>query len=138
MITSTYLVSALLLVLTAWLFEQARLDALGQSALWTVIFFFASSAASAAYLTVSEIFPLETRGLAIALFFSIGTAIGGIAAPWFFGSLVASGSRTWLFGGYLLAASFMLAAALVEWFLGVDAERKSLEEIALPLASSEG
>ncbi|HVX15315.1 MAG TPA: MFS transporter [Pirellulales bacterium] len=137
MICATYTISALLLALTGVLFQQQMLSAVSQTVLWTVIFFFASSAASAAYLTVSEIFPLETRGLAIAVFFSIGTAVGGVAAPWLFGSLIASGSATSLLWGYLLAAGLMLGAAVVEWFWGVDAERKSLEEIALPLASDE-
>lgn len=137
MICATYTASAVLLILTGVLFQQHLLSAVSQTVLWTVIFFFASSAASAAYLTVSEIFPLETRGLAIAIFFSIGTAVGGIAAPWLFGSLIASGSRTSLFYGYLLASILMLGAAVVEWFWGIDAERRSLEEIALPLASED-
>lgn len=137
MISGTYAVSALLLALTGLLFERELLSATGQTVLWTAIFFFASSAASAAYLTVSEIFPLEARGLAIAVFFSIGTAVGGIAAPWLFGSLIASGSRGLLFGGYLFAAILMVGAALAEWQWGVDAERKALEEISLPLASTE-
>ncbi|HEX7376595.1 MAG TPA: MFS transporter [Pirellulales bacterium] len=135
MICATYTTSALLLVLTGVLFQQHLLGAVSQTVLWTVIFFFASSAASAAYLTVSEIFPLEMRGLAIAIFFSIGTAVGGVAAPWLFGALIASGSRTSLLYGYLLASALMLGAAVVEWFWGVDAERRSLEEIALPLSS---
>lgn len=137
MICATYTASALLLAVTGVLFQQGMLSAVTQTVLWTVIFFFASSAASAAYLTVSEIFPLETRGLAIAIFFSIGTAVGGVAAPWLFGSLIASGSRTSLLFGYLFAALLMLGAAIVEWLWGVDAERRSLEEIALPLASED-
>ncbi|HVX61909.1 MAG TPA: MFS transporter [Pirellulales bacterium] len=137
MIAATYTISALLLLTTGVLFERNLLNAMSQTMLWTVIFFFASSAASAAYLTVSEIFPLETRGLAIAVFFSIGTAVGGIGAPWLFGSLIATRSAANLLGGYALAAALMLGAAVVEWFWGVDAERKSLEEIAIPLASSE-
>jgi MFS family permease len=137
MICATYTISALLLVVTGILFQQHLLSATSQTVLWTVIFFFASSAASAAYLTVSEIFPLETRGLAIAIFFSIGTAIGGVAAPWLFGELIASGSATSLLYGYVLAAVLMLGAAVVEWFWGIDAERRSLEDIALPLASED-
>lgn len=137
MICATYTASALLLILTGVLFQQHLLSAVSQTVLWTVIFFFASSAASAAYLTVSEIFPLEMRGLAIAIFFSIGTAVGGVAAPSLFGSLIASGSRTSLLFGYLLASLLMVGAAVVEWFWGVDAERRSLEEIALPLASED-
>ena len=100
------------------------------------MFFFASPAASSAYLTVSEIFPLETRALAIAVFYSAGTAVGGIGAPWLFGRLIDTGSRMALFEGYLLAAGLMLAAAVVEIILGVDAERVSLEDIAQPLSSA--
>jgi MFS family permease len=135
MISFTYTISALMLIVTGVLFQQGLLTATSQTLLWTAIFFFASAAASAAYLTVSEIFPLETRALAIALFFSTGTAVGGVSAPWLFGELIAAGSATSLLYGYLLAAALMLAAAVVEWIWGVDAERKSLEEIALPLAS---
>jgi MFS family permease len=87
-------------------------------------------------LTVSEIFPLEVRALAIAIFYSAGTVVGGISAPWLFGRLIDSGSRAALFDGYLLAAALMLAAAVVEVILGVDAERSSLEEIAQPLSSA--
>ena len=98
-----------------------------------MIFFFASAAASSAYLTVSEIFPLEIRALAIAFFFSIGTAVGGVAAPWLFGYLIGSGSRVKIFYGYLIAAILMLVAAVVEAFYGLKAERTSLEELAVPL-----
>ena len=100
------------------------------------MFFFASPAASSAYLTVSEIFPLEMRALAIAVFYSAGTAVGGICAPWLFGRLIDSGSRVALFEGYLLAAGLMLAAAIVEITIGVDSERANLEEIAPPLSSA--
>jgi MFS family permease len=136
MITATYTISGLMLVATGVLFQQGLLTATSQTLLWTAIFFFASAAASAAYLTVSEIFPLEMRALAIALFFSIGTGVGGVLAPWLFGRLIATGSATNLLYGYMLAAGLMLAAATVEWIWGVDAERKSLEEIALPLSSN--
>ena len=137
MIAGTYTVSALLLALTAILFTRGILSALQQTELWTLIFFFASPAASSAYLTVSEIFPLEMRGLAIALFFAIGTGVGGVAAPWVFGALIGSGSRTHLLYGYLASAALMLGAAVIEVFLGVKAERQGLENIAAPL-SSEG
>jgi MFS family permease len=100
------------------------------------MFFFASSAASSAYLTVSEIFPLEIRALAIAIFFSVGTSVGGIVAPWFFGFLIDSGSRAALYFGYLIAATLMLVAAGVELLLGVAAEGMSLEQIARPLSSA--
>ncbi|MGH7931903.1 MAG: MFS transporter [Candidatus Binataceae bacterium] len=135
MIAGTFIVSALLLAMTGWLFAQGMLSAFSQTVLWTVMFFFASPAASSAYLTVSEIFPLEVRALAIAIFYSLGTSIGGIMAPWFFGKLIDTGSRTALMYGYLVAAALMLAAAAVEIFLGVAAEGTSLEEIAAPLSS---
>jgi MFS family permease len=101
------------------------------------MFFFASPAASSAYLTVSEIFPLEMRALAIAVFYSAGTAVGGVVAPWFFGRLIDSNSRIELFWGYLVAAALMLMAAVVEATLGVAAERTSLEKIAAPLSSAQ-
>jgi MFS family permease len=136
MIAGTFALSAAILVITGWLFSCGALTTFSQTALWTVMFFFASPAASSAYLTVSEIFPLEIRALAIATFFSAGTAAGGIAAPWFFGRLIDTGSRTALFYGYLVAAGLMVIAAIVEVVLGVDAERTSLEEIAPPLSSA--
>jgi MFS family permease len=136
MIAGTFALSAAILVITGWLFSRGALTTFSQTTLWTVMFFFASPAASSAYLTVSEIFPLEIRALAIATFFSVGTAAGGIAAPWFFGRLIDTGSRTALFYGYLVAAGLMVIAAIVEVVLGVDAERTSLEEIAPPLSSA--
>ena len=137
MISGTYAISALLLAATGWLFSKGLLSANSQTALWTIIFFFASAAASSAYLTVSEIFPLEIRALAIALFFSIGTAAGGVVAPWLFGYLIGSGSRANIFYGYLVAAILMFVAALVEARYGLKAERMSLEELAAPLSMSE-
>ena len=136
-IASTYAASGLLLLATGALFMEGKLTAQEQTLLWSAIFFFASAAASAAYLTISELFPLELRALAIAIFFAFGTAIGGVAAPWLFGALIATGSRESVFGGYLLGAALMLAAAGIEAWLGVDAERKSLEHVAPPL-SAEG
>jgi MFS family permease len=136
MIAATYAASAVLLVVTGWLFAQGELTVFTQTALWTVIFFIASPAASAAYLTVSEIFPLETRALAIAFFFSLGTGVGGVAAPWLFGTLIGTGSRWALFYGYLTAAVLMLAAAVIEVVFGIAAERQSLEKIAAPLSAS--
>ena len=103
---------------------------------WTIIFFFASAAASSAYLTVSETFPLEIRALAIAFFYAIGTGIGGVGAPWLFGALIDTSSRLSLFGGYLLGAGLMLAAALIAFRFGVAAERKSLEAVATPLSAA--
>ena len=116
------------------MFAGGNLTAFGQTALWGAIFFVASAAASAAYLTVSEIFPLELRALAIALFYALGTAAGGMLAPWLFGMLIGSGARGAVFAGYAFGATLMLAAAVIEAWLGVDAERKSLEHIAPPLS----
>ena len=110
------------------------LSAAQQTLAWTVIFFFASAAASSAYLTVSETFPLEIRALAIAIFYAVGTGIGGMAGPWLFGALIDTGSRTSLFGGYLLGAVLMIAAGVIAAFFAVAAERKPLEEVARPLA----
>jgi MFS family permease len=135
MIAATYTISALVLIATGWLFLRNALTTFSQAALWTLMFFFASPAASSAYLTVSEIFPLEIRALAIAIFYSAGTAVGGIAAPWFFGKLIDTGSRSALLYGYAVAAGLMIVAALAELTLGVAAERTSLEEIAPPLST---
>jgi len=136
MISGTYILAGILLAISAVLFNVGALDAVTQTVCWCVIFFFASAGASGAYLTVSEIFPLEVRALAIATFFSAGTAAGGIAAPWFFGRLIDTGSRMALFSGYVVAGTLMVAAAIVEIVLGVDAEGASLEEIAPPLSSA--
>ena len=134
MIAFTYLMSGLLLALTGWLFAQGMLSAREQTLAWSVIFFFASAAASSAYLTVSETFPLEIRALAIALFYAVGTGIGGVIGPLLFGALIDTGSRMSLFGGYLLGAALMIVAAAVMWRWGVAAERKPLEQVARPLA----
>jgi MFS family permease len=136
MIAATFTIAALLLALSGYLFWRGSLTATSQTLLWTAMFFFASPAGSSAYLTVSEIFPLEMRALAIAIFYSAGTAVGGVMAPWLFGRLIDSGSRLELFGGYIIAAALMLAAAIVEIFLGVAAEQTSLEKIAPPLSSA--
>jgi MFS family permease len=134
MITLTYGVSGVLLALTGYLFSIGALSAQTQTIAWMVIFFFASPAASAAYLTVSETFPLEVRALAIALFYSIGTGIGGIAGPALFGALIDTGSRSSVFAGYLLGAGLMVAAAVIAWRYAVAAERRALESVARPLA----
>src|SRR6185437_2776966 len=105
-----------------------------QTLAWSGVFFFASAAASSAYLTVGENFPLEVRASAIAWFYAIGTGLGGIAGPVVFGYLIASGSRADVFVGYALGGGLMLAAAIVAAFLAVDAERRSLESVATPLA----
>jgi len=134
MITLTYGVSGVLLALSGYLFSIGALSAQGQTIAWMVIFFFASPAASSAYLTVSETFPLEVRALAIALFYAIGTAIGGVAGPALFGALIDTGSRNSVFAGYLLGSALMVTAAAVAWRYAVAAERKSLESVAQPLA----
>jgi MFS family permease len=134
MIAFTYIVSGVLLAISGYLFEQGTLSAAQQTFAWTVIFFFASAAASSAYLTVSETFPLEIRALAIAVFYAVGTGIGGMAGPWLFGALIDTGSRMSLFGGYLIGAALMITAGLVAAFFAVAAERKALEEVARPLA----
>ncbi len=135
MIFATYGIAGLLMILVAWLFAAHELDALTQTIGWVAIFFFASAASSSAYLTASEVFPLETRALAIALFYAIGTVIGGAGAPWLFGVLIEIGGRTPLALGYGAAAALMLVAAVVALKLGIDAEGKSLESIAPPLSS---
>ncbi|MGZ3359138.1 MAG: MFS transporter [Xanthobacteraceae bacterium] len=137
MIAVTYAVSGLLLAGVGYLFALGVLSATGQTIAWMVIFFFASAAASSAYLTVSETFPLEIRALAIAFFYAIGTGIGGVAGPWLFGALIDTGSRWSVFAGYLLGSALMLAAALVGARYAVAAERKSLESISRPLAAAD-
>jgi MFS family permease len=137
MITLTYGFAGLMMAATAILFARGVLDAVAQTALWTAIFFVASAAASAAYLTVGESFPLEARAIIIAIFYAAGTAVGGVAAPALFGLLIATGSRVTLMWGYLAGAVLMLAAAAVEAWLGVAAERQPLESVAPPLTSAE-
>ena len=137
MIATTYALSGLLLALTGALFAAGVLSATWQTVAWTIIFFFASAAASSAYLTVSETFPLEIRALAIAFFYAVGTGIGGVGAPWLFGALIDTSSRVSLFAGYLLGAVLMLAAAFIALRFGVDAERKPLEAVATPLSATD-
>lgn len=137
MIASTYAASGVLLAGTAWLFATGLLDARSQTITWMVIFFFASAAASSAYLTVSESFPLEVRALAIALFYMLGTATGGIAGPWLFGRLVETGTRGDIVLGYLFGAALMIGAAVVALLLGVRAERRPLEAVAAPLSRAD-
>jgi MFS family permease len=136
MIAGTYALSGLLIIATQLLFYEGRLTAASQTGLWMFTFFFASAAASAGYLTVSEIFPLEMRALAIALFYAVGTAVGGLLAPALFGTLIDTNSKGWLMSGYVFGALLMLAAAAVEWSFGMDAEQKSLEDVAAPLSSA--
>jgi len=134
MIAFTYAISGALLAVSGYLFMIGATSAQTQTIAWTVIFFFASAAASSAYLTVSETFPLEIRALAIALFYAVGTGVGGVAGPLLFGVLIDTGSRASVFGGYLLGAALMIVAGAVQLRWGVAAERKSLESVARPLA----
>jgi MFS family permease len=135
MITAAYGISGLLLLGVIYPFAHGSMGALGMGVCFTLIFFVASSAASAAYLTVSEIFPLELRAFAIAVFYAIGTLAGGVGAPLLFGMLIASGSKTNVSYGYLLGGILMLAGAICEHFIGVEAAGKSLESISAPLQS---
>jgi MFS family permease len=134
MIALTYGVSGVLIIATGYLFERGVLTAVTQTAAWSVVFFFASAGASAAYLTVSEVFPLELRAMAIAFFYAVGTAIGGISGPVLFGALIQTGSAHSLFYGYLVGGCAMTGAAIVELFIGVHAERQPLEAVAQPLS----
>jgi MFS family permease len=138
MIAGTYALAGLLLALSGALFAGALLGAVSQTLLWTIVFFFASAAASAAYLTVGESFPLELRALAIALFYAFGTLLGGVGGPLLFGVLIASGARSQILLGYLLGAALMLAAAAIELRIGVSAEGRPLEEVAPPLSQHHG
>ncbi len=130
MIAGCYIMSGVLLAVSGYLFHQHILSGATLTAIWGVMFFFASSAASAAYLTVSEVFPMEVRAMAIALFYSIATAIGGITGPIVFGQLIGTGSRSNLLIGFGIAAGLMIAAAVTELVLGVRAEQRSLEDVA--------
>jgi len=133
MICVTYAVSGTLLAGAGCLFERNVVSAEMLTLAWMITFFFASAAASSAYLTVSEIFPLEIRALVIAFFYAVGTGIGGAAAPWLLGALIDTGSRASVAIGYYFGAALMIAAALIEWRWGVAAERRSLEQVCRPL-----
>jgi MFS family permease len=135
MIAATYALSGFLLAVGGYFFAIGVLSATGQTIAWMVIFFFASAAASSAYLTVSETFPLEVRALAIAFFYATG--LGGVAGPWLFGALIDTGSRWSVYGGYLLGSALMIAAALIAARYCVAAERKPLEAVARPLAAAD-
>lgn len=134
MIASSYALSGLLMVGTAWLFVRGQLNAQEQTAFWSVNFFFASAGASAAYLTVGECFPLEVRARSIGIFYAFGTALGGIAGPALFGVLIGTGARGNIFWGYVLGGALMLIGAGVEALIGVSAERVPLEDVAPPLS----
>jgi MFS family permease len=134
MIAATYGLAGILLCVTGWLFAQGLLSAISQTVAWSVIFFFASAGASAAYLTIGENFPLETRAVTISLFYAFGTLLGGVGGPALFGLLIDSGERSQILWGYLLGGGLMVLAAGVALGLGISAERKSLEEVSPPLS----
>ncbi|GAC1576280.1 MAG: MFS transporter [Candidatus Elarobacter sp.] len=136
MISGCYIVSGLLLVATTMLFLGGSLNATTIALCWSVMFFFASAGASAAYLTVSEIFPLETRATAIAVVYAVGTLVGGAVAPLVYGHLIATKDPQMLALGWIFGAVLMIVGGIVEIFLGVDAERRSLEDIAAPLTQA--
>ena len=137
MIAGTYLLSGAMLAASAWLFEAGVLHAAAQTFIWIVIFFFASAGASAGYLTVSEIFPIEIRAEALAVFFAIAQVVGAVG-PAFYGALIGNGtSRTGLTIGYLVGGGIMILGGIVEVFLGIDAEGKPLEEVAAPLSKAD-
>ena len=136
MIAGTYLVSGVLLLGTALLFDQGALNATTMTLCWVIVLFFASAGASAAYLTVSEVFPLETRALAIAFFYAIGTAAGGITGPLLFSALVSTGKVPDTVLAFCIGAVLMIAGGITELILGVKAERRSLEDIARPLTAA--
>ena len=133
MIAATYAISGVGLLMTGYAFYRELLGPTGLALAWSCIFFVASAAASSAYLTVSEIFPVEMRAVAISLFYAVGTGLGGFVGPPLYGAIIESGSRGALFAAYAFAATLMCAAALIALWLGVDAERKPLEEVARPL-----
>jgi MFS family permease len=135
MIAATYGIAGVLLAVAVIPFAMGLLTARTLDICFSIIFFVASSAASAAFLTVSEIFPLEIRAFAIAIFYAIGTLLGGVAAPLLFGELINSGSKMNVGWGYLLGAALMIAGSLCEMFLGVEAAGKSLESVSKPIQS---
>jgi MFS family permease len=135
MIAATYILSGVLLAGTGFLFAREMVNASQLTICWSIVFFFASAAASSAYLTVSETYPLEIRALAIAVFYSLGTGLGGVAGPWLFGALIDTGSRISVLGGYLFGAVLMIAAGLIAWRFAVKAERRPLEEVSKPLGA---
>lgn len=138
MIALTYAASGFLLLVTADLFARDLLDATTLTIAWSVVFFFASAAASSAYLTVGESFPLEVRALAIAVFYALGTAVGGIAGPALFGTLAGETSKLPIALGYVGGVLLMIVAGAVAWRWGLAAERRSLEDVAAPLSAAAG
>jgi MFS family permease len=136
MIAGTYILSGILLVITGLLFRDGTLTATTQTVAWCIIFFFASAGASAAYLTVSEIFPMETRAMAIAFFYATGTIIGGFGGPLLFGALIGSGEPDQIFIGYVVGAVVMIFGGIVQATMGVEAAGRDLEDIAPPLSAT--
>jgi MFS family permease len=136
MIAATYAIAGIGLLASGYAFSVDWLDAATMTWCWSVLFFFASAAASSAYLTVSEIFPLEMRAVSISLFYAIGTGVGGFIGPALYGTLIGTGSRDAVFFGYAVAGMLMVGAAVVAAWLGIDAERKPLETVARPLSAS--
>ncbi len=137
MISFTYIISGIGLVFVGYLFQQNDISATELTIGWSCIFFFASAGASSAYLTVSEIFPMETRAMAIALFYAAATGIGGITGPWLYGHNIATGNRTTVYYGDLLGAGLMILGGLTEIWLGVNAEKRQLEDVAKPLTAGD-
>jgi MFS family permease len=137
MISTSYIASAIGVVIVGWLFQQGTLGATGLTIGLSIVFFFASAGASAGYLTVSEIFPLEIRANAIAFFYAIGSAIGGIVGPLLFGALVGTGDKGKVLIGYAIGGLLMLVGGVMEIFFGIDAEQSSLEDVATPLSETD-
>jgi MFS family permease len=136
MIAGTYILSGVLLVITGFLFKNGTLNATTQTVAWCIIFFFASAGASAAYLTVSEIFPMETRAMAIAFFYATGTIVGGFGGPLLFGALIQSGDPDQIFIGYVVGAAVMIVGGVIQALMGVEAAGRDLEDIAPPLSAT--
>jgi MFS family permease len=138
MISGTYIISGVLLAISGWLFDQGELTAKTQTFCWVVIFFFASAGASAAYLTVSETWPIEIRAEAIAVFFAIAQIVGAFG-PAFYGALIGDGSNpTGLYVGYVVGGAIMVLGGIVELAIGIKAEGKSLEDITKPITATDG
>ncbi|WP_454056589.1 MFS transporter [Cupriavidus sp. Marseille-Q8015] len=137
MIALTYGLSGVGLALTGWAFMRGALDARSLALCWSAVFFLASAAASSAYLTASEVFPLEMRALAISVFYAVGTGTGGFIAPVLFGTLIETGSRDAVAAGYGVGAALVIAGGLLALRYGVDAERRALEEVAPPLGAED-
>jgi MFS family permease len=137
MISGTYILSGILLIITGIFFRNGSLDATTQTICWCVIFFFASAGASAAYLTVNEIFPMETRAMAIAFLYATGTIVGGFGGPLLFGALIASGEPDQIFVGYAVGAVVMIIGGIIQATMGVEAAQRDLEDIAPPLSATD-